>query len=31
MRFMNGWSWEDFLAAPQELVDEIYDILEEAD
>lgn len=29
MRYMNGWSWEDYLEAPQELVDEVLLIFEE--
>lgn len=31
MRYMGGWSWQDFLEAPQELVDEVVSIFEDAE
>ncbi len=31
MRYMGGWSWQDYLEAPQVLVDEIVDVLGEMD
>lgn len=31
MRYMGGWSWSDYLEAPQELVDEVFLIFEEQD